>query len=865
MAADREARLVEAALAMPTPVARSMIRVNRSIQAGPAEEYLALGYLSEAFMKYVVLVLHTCVRPLDRDAWGYWGYRLARADGLGEWDQALIHLDAAARLGGAGGWFRSVLDWCSTRRTGKREAEWYTRAYTLAEELWELARGPATDYQRSVRGLLSFLVSLRNRTRGHGAFPPDFYPEAVPMLTELLHGLIQHAAPIEGRLLWCETTGGDVTARLLRGPVPSTVESRVFAAAGLTLEDPDGSWDLDFSPLLSYRPSDDSCYFANGKWNSADAAGEGLDYFSGARADIKLEAFRTPPGPKPRSHTAGGAELVAEARASHNLPASVEGYIDRAALEDNLQRLVSDAQHRIITLHGMGGAGKTSLALRVVSALVKSIACPFDLVLWFSARDVDLLVEGPQPREREIHDIEGIATMYCRMLGGSEQNREALDIFASEVADPRNRLLLIMDNFETLDDPAGVHEYLDSTVVLPNKVLITSRHRDFKGDYPLEVSGMELEEATKLLGAESRRVGCEPKMTPETIRRIHDYTGGTPYAMKLVVGQLARNIPLAQILDEALSADRILDALFLRSFQALSEPAKRLFLLVGNLRADVDAVLARAVFAQSGMHFDTALDELERTSLMELVDDLEQPVLRMPQVTKRFAARELPVATNTLDIERDLATLRDVYGARSSDDSLALARRIASQITSIREVDSRVELTKLLEALADQEPTTWRIVAEVRRQLNDTPESVREAYEMAVRYEPNDARLWQEWSQVEASQGNTRREVELIIRAAESDPHNIGLNSTAAFRVAHLISTHLDEYPVTDRSVWTGILTRNLEEHFEELDPGPLARLGWLYYLQNERLQAERCAKRGLLLQPGHEHCSNIMKRLGKP
>jgi tetratricopeptide (TPR) repeat protein len=850
---------------MPTPIARSMVRVQRSEQAGAAEQYLALGYLSEVFLKYMVLTLHACIKSLDTDAWTYWGYRLSRGEGLGEWEQALTHLDASARLGGAGGWLRDNLDWLSTRRTGRREVGWYSRCHELSESLWQLARGPLTDYQRSVRGLLSFVVSLRNRTRGHGALPPDFYPQAVPMLRELLELLIGNATPLEGGLLWCEGRGVDVIARVLSGPTPAGVEARKSdSTLGLVLEDPDRTWATGFSPLLLYRASDDACFFANGKWNSTNATVEGLDYFSGDCIELPLEEFRTPPAPKPRSQTAGGSQLVAEVRTSHNLPVLGEGYVDRLAPEQTLQELLGDRQHRIITLHGMGGTGKTSLALRVSSRIVRQPDCSFDLVLWFSARDVDLLVEGPQPREREIHDIEGIAETYCRMLNGTESGREALEILASEIGDPSNRLLLIMDNFETLDDPTAVHEYLDATVVLPNKVLITSRHRAFKGDYPLEVSGMELEEAAQLLAAESRRVGCEPKMTTDVVRRVHDYAGGVPYAMKLVVGQIARNIPLNQVLDEALTENRILDALFLRSFQALSDGGKRLFLLVGNLRGDVDALLVRAVFAQSGLHFDSAVDELERVSLVEVVEESGRNSLRMPQVTKNFAERELPVARGGLDIERDLALLREVYGARGTDsDPLAFARRISGQIRASREAEKRAELTKLLEALADQEPRTWRVVAETRGQLDDPPSSVREAYEMAVRYEPNESDLWQEWARFEADQGNRRREVELLIRGAESAPDNIGLNSNAAYRVANLISTHLEEFPVADRAVWTGILKRNLEEHFEELDPGPLARLGWLYYLENDRRNAERCARRGVQLEPGHEHCTNILKRLG--
>lgn len=850
---------------LPTPLARSWVRAQRSLQSGAAERYLSLGYLSEVFLKYVVLTVHTCIADLDRDAWAYWGYRLSRGEGLGEWEQALSHLDASARSAGAGGWLRDILDWLGVRRSGKRAVDWFTRCHELSSNLWRLARGPETDYQHSVRGLLGFLVALRNRTRGHGAFPSDFYPAAAPLLEELLALLMENALPLEGRLLWVESHQQEVTARVLRGPTPANVERRDSSSSeGLMLEDPDKTWTVRFSPLLLYRASDDACFLANGRWSSSDATGEGLDYFSGETVRIALEEFRTPPAPRPRSHTAGGPQLISEVGAVHNLPSLPEGYVERTSLEAALTKLLIDQQHRIITLHGMGGTGKTSLALRVCTLLARQPTCPFEVMVWFSARDVDLLVEGPQPREPEVRDLEGIAETYCRLLGGTESGQEALNIFSSEVADASNKMLLIMDNFETLEDPVSVHEYLDRVAVLPNKVLITSRHRAFKGDYPLEVSGMEPQEAAQLLAAEARRVGCEPKITGDVVERIRSYTAGVPYAMKLVVGQIARNLPLAQILDEALSEDRILDALFLRSFQILSDPAKRLFLLVGNLRGDVDALLARAVFAQSGLLFDSALDELERTSLVEVAEGLGRALLRMPPVAKKFAERELPLAAGSLDIQRDLGRVREIYGARGpGSDAVTFARRLAAQIRSTAEPDKKQELTRLLEALADQEPQTWRVVAGTRKQLGAPAESVREAYEMAVRYEPNAADLWQEWARFEGEQGNRRREVELLIRAAESEPDNIGLNSTAAYHVAHLISTHLDEFPVADRAVWTAVLKRNLEEHFENLDPGPLARLGWLYYLENDRRNAERCARRGLQLEPGHEHCSNILKRLG--
>ena len=136
---------------------------------------------------------------------------------------------------------------------------------------------------------------------------------------------------------------------------------------------------------------------------------------------------------------------------------------------------------------------------------------------------------------------------------------------------------------------------------------------------------------------------------------------------------------------------------------------------------------------------------------------------------------------------------------------------------------------------------------------------------MAVRHEPNNGDVWQEWARFEGRQANARRQVELLIRAAESQPENIALNSHAAFRIAYLISNNRGDYPIAERGLWTASVKRNLEERFDQLEPSPLARLGWLYYLENDRRNAERCARQGLTLEPGHEHCGNILKRMSIP
>ena len=58
--------------------------------------------------------------------------------------------------------------------------------------------------------------------------------------------------------------------------------------------------------------------------------------------------------------------------------------------------------------------------------------------------------------------------------------------------------IFVLDNFETVQNPADVYICLDTHVRLPNKVLITTRIREFRADFPIEIYGVK-EEQTELL------------------------------------------------------------------------------------------------------------------------------------------------------------------------------------------------------------------------------------------------------------------------------------------------------------------------------------------------------------------------------
>jgi predicted ATPase/DNA-binding CsgD family transcriptional regulator len=116
----------------------------------------------------------------------------------------------------------------------------------------------------------------------------------------------------------------------------------------------------------------------------------------------------------------------------HNLPAEPNRFVGRERDVDELCELLADA--RAVTLCGVGGIGKTRLALRVAARLVP--AYPAGVWLIELAR-----IGHPHEVEREV----------ARVLGVREEaGRRLLDTLASRIGE--TRCLLLLDNCEHVVD-----------------------------------------------------------------------------------------------------------------------------------------------------------------------------------------------------------------------------------------------------------------------------------------------------------------------------------------------------------------------------------------------------------------------------
>jgi len=220
--------------------------------------------------------------------------------------------------------------------------------------------------------------------------------------------------------------------------------------------------------------------------------------------------------------------LAPSPAAKGNLPASLDRFIGREHDLDAIRALLGE--HRLVTLTGPGGSGKTRLALEVARSIGTEYADGVWLVELASIDDATLVAE---------------ATMAALELRSSDAG--ARDVLLSFLAGRDS--LLVVDNCEHVLDGAAplVAELLAACPQL--RVVSTSREPlGVSGEAEYAVEGLRRREAIELFA--ERVPGHRRIDDQDAIERICDSLEGIPLAIELAAAKL-------RVLSPAQLADRL--------------------------------------------------------------------------------------------------------------------------------------------------------------------------------------------------------------------------------------------------------------------------------------------------------------------
>lgn len=862
---------------LPTPLAQVARRVHAADPDALSDHFLALCYFAESQVKLTAIALLAGLRSSKPELAQQEEYELVRAAGMGTWEESLFRCTTHAQSGFIDKDLQPLVNWLVQKRPRSSD-EWAHDAWRSANDVLERVDDVDPDPPRklAVRHIYALLTRIRNKTRGHGAVGHEFYEFAIPRLRAVLSAIAEQSPHHAWKWMYLSRRAGkgNVRALHLSGLSPRHLPAEMAdkyspREAGLYIQPHDKADCYHLGSLIVSTHECDTFHVSNGNFSNGRA--EFLDYSDGGTRRIECRQYEQRPAPLPRSTTEGSPRLEIFSNTFGNIPAQVQGYVNRPELEADLLKRLCDRNHAVITLHGRGGIGKTSLALHAVHAIDQASPPRFEHLLWFSSRDLDLRPERAVAVRRTVGDLESIAGYAGELL-----DLPNLDIagFAALLQDPcaagSEGLLLVFDNFETLDDPKDVQRFLDDHTHSPNKVLITSRERAFSGDFAIEVYGMELAEADELLRQESRRLGIERIVTQERIEQIHEYTDGHAYVMRVLLGEIANAdqwVPLKSLVPRR---EDLLEAVFERSFNKLDDSARWAFLLAAGWRQRVPELGLLVVLGGRELNAERGLQQCVRLSLLqqhELPDG--SFCYTCPELARLFAKKKRESDPDRLLLEEDLETLQ-TFGGLGASPSNAGSVKVLDFLFG--RSDRRVracpeecdEVDELLLRVAELDGRAWSRLARFRRTFSRPSVDISYAYRRAVEECPDDGDLWRERATHAAELGDDAVHIASLISAVDKSPDDREFVREVAFELCKYLNDRKSEIPMERRGVYLATVRTHMAKLAGELDPTGLSRLAWLYLLEDNQAEAWRFANLGLEKDSTNTHCLGIVERIDR-
>jgi hypothetical protein len=186
----------------------------------------------------------------------------------------------------------------------------------------------------------------------------------------------------------------------------------------------------------------------------------------------------------------------------------VDHFVGRSEELDAIHReLQYDGSRKMVVVHGLGGMGKTQLAL----AYAQRHKDEYSTVLWVNSKDVDTLKQGYAGAARRIYRDHPSLVHLKAITEGSDLDEAAEAVKRWLSSAGNDRWLVIYDNYDTPKLP-GHNEpgTFDIRPFFPEAnhgaVLITTRSSQLQVGRPVAVKKLrDIEHSLEILSRTSRR------------------------------------------------------------------------------------------------------------------------------------------------------------------------------------------------------------------------------------------------------------------------------------------------------------------------------------------------------------------------
>jgi len=331
-----------------------------------------------------------------------------------------------------------------------------------------------------------------------------------------------------------------------------------------------------------------------------------------------------------------------------DLPPQVDLIGVRSDMNTLLDLLASAGPPWLISIEGIGGIGKTTLA----GALAREVALTdyFKDITWTSAKQQDFLPAcGLQPTDQPALDVDALANSLLKQLNVESPLSTSLQtkLVALTKLLKETPYFVVIDNLETVIDYQTLLPTLRQ-LANPTRFLLTSRHslQAYSDVYCLGLRELSRADTFAFLKDEARvrRIPELATASQTELESIYRVVGGNPLALKLIIGQI-RFLSLSQALENLRQAqgekiDELYTHIYWQAWHALDDTSQKAFLAM-PLAQEGDFTQLTAVSGLGVDELNKALDQLVTLSLVEVYGNLKDRRYRIHRLTETFLLNEV--------------------------------------------------------------------------------------------------------------------------------------------------------------------------------------------------------------------------------
>ncbi len=311
-------------------------------------------------------------------------------------------------------------------------------------------------------------------------------------------------------------------------------------------------------------------------------------------------------------------------------------FFGRTAIIDEVRRALNSRAY-IVALDGVGGVGKSAIAIEIVRRLYA--AKEYQFIISLSAKQ-KVWTSHVDTRRAE---FAGLTTFLieCAKVLNIYRGQTGEDLEQDVVIEMAgNRGLLLIDNLEDIKDSA-FFEFLSERLPEPVKALVTTRVDKGLGAKVISVPQMAHDEAIQLLDYELEKHCCFPRVEERPLlESILSTTGFLPLAIKWAASLASQGRTVREI-DQMLRGSgthktEFLNFCFETMFDELSPIAQRLGTIYPCFETTWNPDLAALALGVSEDEIERAVTELKQRGLLLASQSGSMETLKVLPLTMEF-------------------------------------------------------------------------------------------------------------------------------------------------------------------------------------------------------------------------------------